>query len=53
MKDNKNEVNNQNQAKKIARGTRKSQFEKLTKTTEPAVPNRAHTEMKQEQEEAR
>ncbi len=53
MKNNKYEVNNRNKAKKIAKGTKESQFEKLTKTTEPAVPNRAHTEMKQEQKETR
>ncbi len=53
MKDNRNEANNRNEATKIARDTKKSQFEKLTKTTNPAVPNRAHTEMKQGQEEAR
>ncbi len=53
MKDNRNEAKNQNEANKIARETKKSQFEKLTKTTAPAVPNRARTEMKQGQEEAR
>ncbi len=51
MKDNKSKVDITSGAEKIERGKKKSRIEKLTTTTDPAVPNRAHTEMKKEQKE--